>query len=218
MGTPSDRSSQQRLERDVPRAVDLYAAVAEWRAQAGHPGEGEPDRLPGEQRTSAGADARPFELHGHGDEGVLLRRQVERRLEQGVAEMHLLEIDSQLEPGRLEAVVVGVEHVERQVERPPLQPQAGHLDLLQLDVRLLKMQGAPQGGTSAGQQREPDAPRRPGHSDSGVPDPAAASRLRRSHHSTRSFTVFSYPLSVGSYQRAPRSASGRYSCAAYAPS
>jgi hypothetical protein len=41
------------------------------------------------------------------------------------------------------------------------------------------------------------------------PLPAPRSLLILAHHSSRSFTVFSNPISVGSYQLASRSTSGR---------
>src|SRR5262249_56334984 len=109
---------------------------AEGRAEMGGPGQPERDGLRREHRPRPRPDAGPLEPHRDGDERVLLRRQLQRRLEQGVAEVGAFEVDPQLQPRGAQPVVVGVVDIEREVERATRQPDAGDLDLLQLDIGL----------------------------------------------------------------------------------
>src|SRR5881394_2552332 len=112
--------------------------------------------------------------------------------------MCAFEIESHLQTRAAQPVVVGIVDVEHEIHGAARQPHARDVDLLQLDLRFLEVEGVPE-GRAAGQGEERD-------DDS----------LSFCHHSMRSLMVFSYPKSVGEYQLAPRSASGRYSCGTYA--
>src|SRR5712692_3206320 len=206
----------QPAQRHVTAAPHLDAPVAERCPQKRRARQPEPDRLPRQEPLRARADPGPLEPHRHGDQSVLLGRELERRFQQRIAEVDVLEIDAQLQARGAQPVVVGVEDIEGEIERATRQPDPRNLDFLERDRGLGEMQRAPQGlaPCQGGCERDcgEPAPHRP--PAWGGPD---ASRFTRCHHSIRSLMVFSYPVSVGSYQRAPRSASGRYSCSAYAP-
>ena len=151
---------------------------------------------------------------------MVLGRKIEWSLQQRVAEMPLLEVEPDLHPGRAQPIAVGVVHVEHQVERAARQPESCDVDLFQLDVGLTEREAA-DGGTAT-HHHHPHGKRETGngkHTPHHVsPFPLPVSRTTRSfnvfQNSIRSLTVFSYPDSVGSYQLAPRNASGRYSCGA----
>src|SRR2546421_6899266 len=128
--------------------------------------------------------------------------------------MPAFEIDPHLEPGGADAVVVGVVDIEHEIEGAARQPDSGDRDLLEGDLRLGERQPAEGGAGEAeggkGRQQAVEGGR--GHSVFS----SAALRLRSAHQSMRCLMSFSNPNSVGSYQLAPRNASGRYSWGAYA--
>src|SRR5207247_5844842 len=71
-----------------------------------------------------------------------------------VAEVRVLEVDPHFEPGGADAVVVGVVHVEHQIERAAREADPRDVDLLQLEVGLGERQVA-QGG-AGGQEHNGD--------------------------------------------------------------
>src|SRR5207245_1443586 len=99
----------------------------------------------------------------------------------------------------------GIVDVEREVEGAAAEPDPRDGDLLQPDVGVGEGEAAEGGArerqSGNGRQKAVEGGR--GHRSS------RALRFSSSHQSMRSFTVFSYPISLGSYHFAPRSGSGR---------
>src|SRR5574341_1058541 len=132
------RSRQEFLQRHVPRATQADALVPEWRVDDHRASQPVADLLPGDERAGAGAEPRPLEADRDHDPAVVLRREIERAFQQRVAEMGVFEIDAHLEPGAPEPVLIGVEDVEHEIHGPAGQSQPRDVDLLQLELRLLK--------------------------------------------------------------------------------
>src|SRR2546430_11437487 len=108
------------------------------------------------------------------------------------------------------ALPIWVVDIEHEIEGAARQPDSGDRDLLEGDLRLGERQPAEGGAgeTEGGKGRQQAVEGGRGHSVFS----SAALRLSSAHHSIRCLMSFSNPNSVGSYQRAPRSTSGRYSC------
>src|SRR2546422_677245 len=166
--------------------------------------------------SRAGAHARPFEPHRHDDAAVIRGGEVERPLQQRVAEVPALEVDTDLEPRGADAVVVGIVDVEHQVECAAGDAQPGDVDRFEPEFGLLESEPA-QGGAGETQQDHGNRETRTGkpevsyHYVSSFPFPVSRSIRSFSclQNSIRSAMVFSYPSWLGSYQRCPRRASGR---------
>src|ERR1051325_1580790 len=143
---------QQLHKRDVPRARQSHR-LRPQRGIEEHPsrhavGEG-PSR---EQRLRARPDAGPREPHGDDHPVVIGGRQVERPVQQRVAEVRALEIDAHFESRRAQPVVVRVPHVEHEIERAAGEPDAGDVDLLKRDIGLGEREAA-EGGAGGCQEQ-----------------------------------------------------------------
>src|SRR6059036_589707 len=86
-------SWEELLQGDVTRTVQPHFLVAQGRVEQHRPGESVTDLLSGDEGARARPEARPLEAHRQDDAAVVLRREVERPLEQRVAEVRALEID-----------------------------------------------------------------------------------------------------------------------------
>src|SRR5256885_6604568 len=211
---PTFNLLQQLRQRHVPLPLNRHRLLPQRGVDQHPPGDAVRDRPLGKQRLRPCPKARPFEPHGHDHAAVIRRRQIKRPVEQRVTEMRAFQIDADLQPGGADAVVVGVVDVEYEIEGAARQADPADGDLLQCHVRLGERQPAEGGAGEAeggkGRQQAVEGGR--GHSVFS----SAALRLRSAHQSMRCLMSFSNPNSVGSYQLAPRNASGRYSWGAYA--
>lgn len=69
---------------------------------------------------------------------MVYRGQIQWFVYQGIPEIRPRQLEANFEPGAAQAVVVGIVHVEHEVEGTAAEPQAGDIDLLQLDLRVLE--------------------------------------------------------------------------------
>src|SRR2546430_6840124 len=141
----------QGAERHVPFAAQRHRAVAERRVDHHPAGEPVCHSALREQRLRPRPDPRPFESYRHHHPVVVRGRQVQRALEQGVAEMRVLELDPHLEPCGADAIVVRIVHVKDEVERAAGEPEPGDLDPLELELGL--REGQP-GEGGAGEKKD----------------------------------------------------------------
>ena len=79
-------------------------------------------------------------------------RQIERPLQQRIAEVRPLEIHAHLEPRGADAVLVWVIDVEHQLKRAAREAHAGDVDLLQFKLGLAERELA-EGGAGAERQQ-----------------------------------------------------------------
>ena len=128
---------------------------------------------------------------------MISRREVERPLEQRIAEVPALEIDPDLHPGGADTVVVGIVHVERKIQGPAREPDADDLDLPELDLGILERQpsqrGAGGGNDCYGDGQGPLAhvPAFPSVAVSPVAVASVALFFIPAHHSIRFLMSFS---------------------------
>src|SRR6266699_945259 len=209
----SSVSPNEGLQRHVPAAVHGHPLVSERRVQQYRARQTIRHGAPREQCLRAGAHAGPLEPHRHHHAAVIGGRQIERPLQQRIAEVRPLEIHPHLEPGGADAVLGWVVDVEHQLERAARQAHAGAVDLLQLELGLLKRQ-APEGSTCETQHDHGKRETRNGkravscHYVSPLPFPLSRSFICL-QNSIRFLMSCSNPNSLGSYHFCPRSASGR---------
>src|SRR3989475_7103220 len=128
------QSPHQLSERYVALALQLHRLVAEWRIQDHLPDEPVPHRPLCQQGACPGAETRPLEPRGHDHAAMVLRREVERPLEQRRPKVCLLEVEGDLHACRCDTERVGVVHVEHQVQRPAAEREAGDVDALEPNV------------------------------------------------------------------------------------
>ena len=95
---------------------------------------------------------------------MVLRGQIQGFVYKGFPEIRLRQRQCNFEPRTSEPVLVGIVHIEHEVERAATHAHAGDIDALQRDLRVFERQGVPQGGTTRERDDERGGPCGPYHS------------------------------------------------------
>ena len=74
---------------------------------------------------------------------MIYRGQIQGFVYKGFPEVRPSQFEVNFEPRAAQPVIIGIVHIEHEVERAAAQSQPGNVDLLQLDLRLLEGERIP---------------------------------------------------------------------------